>query len=315
VQRPTPGRCTLDPASAVVGPAAPRLTTLSLGNTFPNMSDTPYKALATATLRVLRPFVRILLRHGISYATFAELAKWVFVDVATEEFAMPGRKQSVSRVAVITGLTRKEVTRVQQLPRPDDSEETEQYNRAARVIGGWLRDPGFSDEDEPAELLFEDGPASFSELVRRHSGDVPARAILDELMRVGAVERTDDGPIRLVTRAYVPQSSEVDKLTIVGQDGAALLATMDHNLNPNRGNPRFQRTVAYDNLPDEALAPFRELSSKEAQALLERLNAWLAEQDRDSNPTVKGTGRNRAGLGIFYFEAPFEAAQPRRKPR
>lgn len=219
---------------------------------------------------------------------------------------MPGRKQSVSRVAVITGLTRKEVTRVQLLPRPDDSEETEQYNRAARVIGGWLRDPDFNNGDEPAELSFEDGPNSFSELVRRHSGDVPARAILDELLRVGAVERKTDGTIRLIAHAYIPRTSEVNQLTIVGRDVAALLATMDYNLDPKRGGPRFQRTVAYDNLPDEALAPFHELSSEQAQALLERLNAWLAEQDRDSNPTVKGTGRNRVGLGIFYFEEPVQ---------
>lgn len=291
-------------------PVDPLLTAFNLGNTFPNMSDTPHKALATSTLRVLRPLVRILLRHGVSYATFAELAKWVFVDVATEEFAIPGRKQSVSRVAVITGLTRKEVTRVQQLPRPDDSEATEQYNRAARVIGGWLRDPDFNVGDEPAELPFEDDPDSFSELVRRHSGDVPARAILDELLRVGAVERQGDGPIRLITRAYIPHSSELNKLTIVGRDAAALLATMDHNLDPNRGAPRFQRTVAYDNLPDEALPPFRELSGEQAQALLEQLNRWLAERDRDSNPTVKGTGRNRAGLGIFYFEEPVRDEEP-----
>ncbi len=304
MRRPAPGRRSLHPASAMDAPAGPYLTRFMLGNTFPNMSDTPYKALTTATLRVLRPLVRILLRHGISYATFAELAKWVFVDVATEEFSMPGRKQSVSRVAVITGLTRKEVTRVQQLPRPDDSEETEQYNRAARVIGGWLRDPDFTHGGEPAELPFEDGAKSFSELVRRHSGDVPARAILDELLRVGAVERMPDGTIRLIARAYIPRTSEVNKLTIVGRDAAALLATMDHNLDPNQVGPRFQRTVAYDNLPDEALAPFRDLSSGQAQALLERLNAWLAEQDRDSNPTIKGTGRNRAGLGIFYFEEP-----------
>jgi hypothetical protein len=274
------------------------------------MPETPYKALATATLRVLRPLVRILLRHGISYATFAELAKWVYVDVATEDFGIPGRKQSVSRVAVITGLTRKEVTRVQQLPRPDDSDEAEQYNRAARVIGGWLRDPDFRDGESPAELPFEHGPNSFSELVRRHSGDVPARAILDELLRVGAVERQGDGPVRLIARAYIPRGSEVDKLTIVGRDAAALLATMDHNLDPERGVPRFQRTVTYDNLPDEALAPFRELSSEQAQALLERLNGWLAEQDRDSNPTVRGTGRNRAGLGIFYFEEPVRKEEP-----
>jgi hypothetical protein len=268
------------------------------------MSDTPYKALATATLRLLRPLVRILLRHGVSYATFAELAKWVYVDVASEDFAIPGRKQSVSRVAVITGLTRKEVTRVQQLPRPDDSEETEQYNRAARVIGGWLRDPDFRDGEVPAELPFEDAPNSFSELVRRHSGDVPARAILDDLLRVGAVERSGSGSVRLIARAYIPRGSEVDKLTIVGRDAAALVATMDHNLDPDRGPPRFQRTVAYDNLPDEALAPFRELSGEQAQALLERLNDWLAEQDRDTNPKARGTGRNRAGIGIFYFEEP-----------
>jgi hypothetical protein len=248
--------------------------------------------------------VRILLRHGVSYATFAELAKWVYVDVASEDFAIPGRKQSVSRVAVITGLTRKEVTRVQQLPRPDDSEETEQYNRAARVIGGWLRDPDFRDGEVPAELPFEDAPNSFSELVRRHSGDVPARAILDELLRVGAVERSGSGAVRLIARAYIPRGSEVDKLTIVGRDAAALVATMDHNLDSDRGPPRFQRTVAYDNLPDEALAPFRELSGEQAQALLERLNDWLAEQDRDTNPKARGTGRNRAGIGIFYFEEP-----------
>jgi hypothetical protein len=269
------------------------------------MTDTtPHKALTAAILRVLRPLVRILLRHGVSYSTFAEVAKWVFVDVATEDFAIKGRKQTVSRVAVITGLTRKEVTRVQQLPRPDDADTIEQHNRAARVIGGWLRDGDFMQDGKPALLPFESGDPNFSELVRRYSGDVPARAILDELLRVGAVERTDDNEIRLLAQAFIPQGSEADKLHILGTDAGALISTIDHNLTPEQGEPYYQRKVSYDNLPDEALVAFRKLAAGESQELLLKLNEWLAQHDRDVNPDAEGHGRNEAGLGIYYFERP-----------
>mgnify|MGYP006300475703 CR=1 FL=1 len=266
--------------------------------------NTPHKALTAAILRILRPLVRILLRHGISYSTFAEVAKWVFVDVANEDFAIQGRKQTVSRVAVITGLTRKEVTRVQQLPRPDDNDTIEQHNRAARVIGGWLRDSDFMDHGKPAQLPFESGDPNFSELVRRYSGDVPARAILDELLRVGAVERTGDNAIRLLAQAFIPQGSEADKLHILGTDAGALISTIDHNLTPEHGEPYYQRKVSYDNLPDEALAAFRRLAAGESQELLLKLNEWLAQHDRDANPDAEGHGRNEAGLGIYYFERP-----------
>jgi hypothetical protein len=67
----------------------------------------------------------------------------------------------------------------------------------------------------------------------------------------------------------------------------------------------FQRKVAYDNLPDEVLPVFRKHSAKRAQALLESLDRWLAQRDRDITPTVKGSGRNQAGIGIYYFEEPF----------
>ena len=79
------------------------------------------QALSAAALRLLRPLVRILLRGGISYKTFADLVKWVYVDVAMKEFGIAGRKQSISRVSVITGLSRKEVLRVRRLSEPGAS--------------------------------------------------------------------------------------------------------------------------------------------------------------------------------------------------
>jgi hypothetical protein len=268
--------------------------------------ETPLnKALSAAILRLLRPLVRILLRNGVSFGTFSDLAKWVFVDIAGKEFGVPGRKQSDSRISVITGLTRKEVARIKGIDTPDDTAAGQRYNRAARVIGGWLRDQRFTGADgSPAILPFEgDGDsAGFSELVKAYSGDMTARSILDELMRVGAVERDQEGKIHLLVSAYIPKGSDAGKLHILGSDVALLIGTIDHNLHEAREQPRFQRKVAYDNLPAEALPKLREMTNQHAQALLQEIDGYLSGQDRDVNPAAPGTGRKHAGVGIYYFE-------------
>jgi hypothetical protein len=270
------------------------------------MNESIIKPLSAAVLRLFRPLVRILLINGVSYRTFADFAKWVYVDVATKEFGIKGRKQSTSRVSVITGLSRKEVKRVRELPRPDDSASVERYNRAARVIAAWRRESDFLDaEGNPTPLPLEGPGATFSELVKRFSGDMPSRAVLDELIRVGAVGRLEDDRVCLLVRAYVPESSEADKLHILGTDVGHLISTIDHNLRADPSGLLFQRKVSYDNLPDEVLPEFLELSSIRAQALLEKFDKWLAQRDRDVTLSVKGTGRNRAGLGIYYFEEPY----------
>ncbi|MGB9700687.1 MAG: DUF6502 family protein [Thermodesulfobacteriota bacterium] len=267
------------------------------------MNNTELKALSAAVLRILKPLVRILLRHGISYNTFADLAKWAYIDVATREFCLEGRKQTTSRVSILTGLTRKEVKKVRELKHPEDQASMERYNRAARVIAAWQREAEFLEpHGQPKALPMAGEGATFTELVRRFSGDVPARAIKDELLRVGAVEELPDGRLRLLARAYIPRRSEKDKIHILGTDVAFLISTIDHNLQTQVSEPFFQRKVAYDNLPQEVLPQFRRLAAQKGQKLLEKLDNWLAQHDRDTNPEIKGTGRNRAGLGIYYFE-------------
>ena len=73
--------------------------------------------------------------------------------------------------------------------------------------------------------------------------------------------------------------------------------------------PFFQRKVAYNNLPDEVLPAFRKHSAKRAQILLESLDRWLAQRDRGVTPTVKGSGRSQAGIGVYYFEKPYSNMQ------
>jgi hypothetical protein len=231
------------------------------------------------------------------------VVKQVYVDVAFEEFGLSGRKQTTSRVAIITGLTRKDVARLRHLPRRDDHEAVQQYNRAARVISAWVRESEFHDASgHPAPLPVEGDQAAFGALVRRYSGDMPVRAILDELVRVRAVEQLEDGRIRLLARSYVPTAGEVEKLGILGTDVADLIATIDWNLRAAPADAYFQRKVHYDNLPAEDMPELHVLTRDQAQAFIEQLDQWMAAHDRDVTPTVRGTGRKRAMVGVYYFE-------------
>jgi hypothetical protein len=261
-------------------------------------------ALSEAAQAVLRPLVRILLRNGVAYGAFAELTRRVYAEVAEREFALAGRKQTVSRISTLTGLTRKEVTRIQSEEGPSQA-DNERYNRPARVISGWVREKRYHDRrGRPAELQMEGDARSFSALVREFSGDIPPRAMADELARVGAIEIMPDGKVRLLTRAYIPRGDQVEKLGILGADVADLIRTIDHNLTCAPGEAYFQRRVSYDNIPGEMLPTLTKQLSRKAQSCLESMDRVLAAADRDRSPAVKGTGRARTGVGIYYFEEP-----------
>jgi hypothetical protein len=277
-----------------------------------NPTTAVQNAVASAVSHLLRPLVRLLLRHSIPFAAFQELAKHVYVEVALQEFALPGKKASISRASILTGLSRKDVQRLLESEGPDSAATAQEYNRAARVLTGWVRDKDYLDRSgDPLPVEF-DGERSFATLVRRYSGDMPARAVLDELLRVGAIGRREDGLIEPLQRAYVPQAGVLEKLSILGRDTSDLIDTIDHNIQHGSTDPRFQRKVMYDSIPSRDLGAFRKISATKAQALLETLDSWLASHDVDDEPGQAAVPRSRVGLGIYYFEEPLAAPDTQR---
>jgi Family of unknown function (DUF6502) len=271
------------------------------------------QTLQTAVIAILRPLVRLLLRNGMPYGTFTELAKWVYVDVASRDFSLAERKQSASRVSVITGLNRKEVARMQSLsPLSEHEHSAEEYNRAARVVAGWVRDYPDTSGEGTRILPFAGEKNSFTQLVKRYSGDMPARAVLDELIAMGTVVREADGNLRLTARLYVPRGMDVTKLTVLGQDVSDLIAAIDHNLNCKPELVFVQRTVISNNVSSEAAEILRADATGHAQALLDYQHKQLAKYDRDVVPDVGGTGRKRVTLGVYFFAEDFvaETVQP-----
>ena len=275
-------------------------------------------ALHAAVLHLLKPLVRILLNHGVPFDTFAELARGAYVDVAHREFAIPGKKQTDSRVSVLTGLTRKEVARLRELEKPEDLASARSYNRAARVVSAWVREHPLEGTASGAAPLPLEGRRSLSDLIHRHSGDMPVRAVIDELLRVGAIRLRESGDAELLHRHYLPPTGERRKLVYLGDDVADLIATIGHNLEARPGRTFFQRKVFYDNIPVEHMPQVRDAARKRGESAIDALVNDLAAHDRDANPKADGTGRMRAMVGIYYHEAlftPEESAGPGRAAR
>jgi hypothetical protein len=170
------------------------------------------------------------------------------------------------------------------------------------VLTAWVRDPRFHATSGKPRALDVEGAISFGALVKRHSGDMPAGAVLDELLRVGAIRRTPDGQIELVQRAYVPTAGTLEKVAMLGSDVADLIETIDHNIEHGADDARFQRKVMYHDMPTAVVPAFRQLSATKAQALLERLDEWLAKQACKQDDDAPDAPRARIGVGVFYFE-------------
>lgn len=265
--------------------------------------ETQTSTILLALARLLRPIIRVLLHNKVSYATFDEIARQVFVEVADEHFAIDGKKQTNSRIAVVTGLSRKEVLRIKRLEPLADRDLGKQFHRAARVVSAWTSEARFQDDSgKPAVLPFDGADNSFSALVASHSGDMPPRAVLDDLTQAGVASIDEARNIRLLKSAYVPSRDAAQIMRILGTDVGDLGETIVHNLHAGEQDSRFQLKVAYDNLPQEALADFHDLVSRRGYDILKDFDQWLRRHDRDSNPDAAGSGRMRAGVGIYYFE-------------
>ncbi|MFT4824161.1 MAG: hypothetical protein ACJAUG_000588 [Halioglobus sp.] len=259
------------------------------------------QALANALVVLLRPLARVLLNHGMAYGSFAELSRKVFVDEAYEHLERSGTRPTVSSVSALTGLSRKEVKRLRENFERDSEDSAQRYSRAIRVISGWVSDPVFHDElGEPAILPLEGRPVSFTTLVKRYSGDIPPAAMLSLLERSQNVANVQ-GNIELKERAYIPMSTPLEKIHILGADTSELIATIGHNLEAESQDRLFQRKVSNVLVRAEDIPAFRELSNLKSQQLLEEYHAWLSDHEVSKDDENAGKA-GYVAVGIYYVE-------------
>lgn len=259
----------------------------------------------SAVRRLLRPVVRQLIEYGIAYPSVAQLLKQLYVEVAEKDFPLAFKRQTDSRLAAVTGIHRKEIG---QLRRAGFKEATVRVEDTpmTHVIGRWMAGPPYASADGVASpLLYESVDTrvpTFVKLVQSLGIDLPARTVLDEMLRVRAAELRGDGTVALVEQAYIPPSGVEGKLTLLGSDPAELFSTIMSNIDKPEA-PRLQRKVVYDNVGSEALAEIRQKTAQLGEEYLRRANSLLASYDRDRSPDAPGGRRSRVVLGIYFFDS------------
>ena len=285
------------------------LTQVKPQSTFLHIMEKLQKSLSDAIFRLLRPLVRVMLKHGMAYGTFAELARRAFVEEGFEHMRRTGKRPTVSGVSALTGLTRKETKSLRENTHVDMEKSAERYNRAIRVISGWVNDSEFHNANgDPDELVFDDDGGSFTSLVKKYSGDIPPMAMLSVLEASQNV-RFENGSVALKERAYIPTSTPIDKINILGTDVAELINTIGHNLEAESTQRLFQRKVSNTAVDAAALNRFRELSNRKSQQLLEEYHDWLSSHEIDAENDDAGQTAYVA-IGIYYTEQLTEKASP-----
>jgi hypothetical protein len=250
---------------------------------------------------MLRPVVRLLLRHGIGWKEFSDLGKSVFVEVAGRDYGLSGRPTNASRVSILTGLARRDVKKQRErLAEATDEPGETTGSHATRLLSGWFQDPVFSQDGVP-RVLGREGETGFSGLHHRYGGDIPESAMLKELVKVGAVHQREDGRLEALARYYMPGRSDPAAVARSGSVAEDLGRTLVWNLAREEDEPsRFEGRATHESIPLQAVAGFRALMEREGMALLERADAWLTEHRAPEDMPRRKT--TRVGLGVYQIQ-------------
>lgn len=267
------------------------------------MSGTVQENLKGAVRLLLKPLVRLLIDQGISFNEFAEAAKQAFVEMAIREQAEEGALNR-SRVAIVTGLTRKEVTAVMRRAL-NEERHPKAVSRPARVLHGWFNDPRYqAPYGMPLDIPYdvpegEQIQPCFVDLVRSYSGDQSAAQMLEELTRVGAVVETDAGLLHPVKRVFLPESISPAMISRFGEVGYNLLNTLTKNVaKPDENSGIFDKRVFSEvKMSPVEIARFSDYLKEHGHEFVLQADTFLSlitkgkeDLQREEDPTFRETG-------------------------
>lgn len=251
---------------------------------------------------VLRGVVRLCLRSSIHFQDLSEELKRVYVSVAKEELGLGGGQASLSRLSVMTGVHRKDVTRFER----DGNVAREKTSLISRVMVQWQHDGRFSTKAKRPRVLDACGrDGEFAALVRSVCGeDVSHYAVLHEMERLGAVERAGDRA-RLVWRDFVVSDDIEAGLRMLAQDSDDLVAAVEENLFEGAadGVKNLHLKTEFDNVRADKVPEIRAWILNEGSLFHRRVREYVAGFDVDLNPELAakspGTSGGRVVVGAF----------------
>jgi hypothetical protein len=265
-------------------------------------ADPVRDATVRALERVLDPLLELLFDAGVTMQEFNRIARDRAVRIATQRVITESGRESKSRVAIMTGLPRSEVTRILASSDSAAKDKPDQHP-ARRVLAAWHGDPRFlSPTGDPAVLPIFGKKRSFEHLVERYGVGIPVRAMLDELMQWDAVEQLADQKVRAKSRVPIMTGFNDRSITAVGERGRDLLETLTHNVRRS-SQPFFEATAVVDDGDPDLLTVMRREIAAQGANFINAANSLLNRSQLKRSPKAAKPPRTcRLGVTVYYFE-------------
>jgi len=250
---------------------------------------------------LLRPLIRLLLSHGISFQVFNELVKSAYVKVAETEFRLASKAQTDSRISLLTGIHRREISRLRNEPATGIN-LSQHSSMSALLLTIWNGDPEYLDKHGspvplPRLANKEDGP-SFEAMAQSVSKDFRSRVVLDEWLRQGIVTLDGDDRVHLAADAFVQPQDLEEKIFYLGQNIHDHLAATVHNLAGNKP-PFLERCVYYDKLSADSARELAEYSRLAGMRALHSVNKRAVELQKHDHGQLDAV--YRTNFGVYNF--------------
>jgi len=259
-------------------------------------------ALVKAVSMLCRPLIRLLIEKGITFPQFRELMKTLYIEVATEHFALDDKTPSDSRVFVLTGIHRKDIKRIRQQSEQEDATITTSASLSAEIIARWTGMAEFLDDKNKPRALAKSGKgeeAGFEQLVSGVNKDVRPRVILEEWLRLNIV-RMKGEQVVLNKSAFVASREFKEMAYYLGHNVHDHLASCVNNMMAE-DEPMLERSVYYASLTEDSVHKLKNIASKKGNDLLQQLNRQaLKFYDADKD---KADANYRMRLGVYWYQA------------
>jgi hypothetical protein len=261
----------------------------------------PHASLLLALQKLLRPLVRLLLAQGVTYPMLASQLKAVYVQVAKEEFQLTHKRQTDSRISLLTGVHRKDVKRLVHEELLDQPMPLN-ISLGAQLAARWLTAAEYLDANgQPLPLLrlaSDGGDKSFEALVGSVSKDIRPRAVLDEWVRLGVAHVDEHDRVCLNVAGFIPEKGFDEKAYYFGQNLHDHIAAGTHNL-LGRHPPFLDRSVYQEQLTAASVAELADLARDLGMQNLKAIHRRALQLERRDGTAAQAN--QRMNFGIYFY--------------
>lgn len=276
--------------------------------------ETP-ESITNAIEHCLKPIARLCIHFGIDHRKLSEMLKGAFVSVANEEFRVSGKSQTDSRIALLTGVHRKDVRRL--LGRAPNKNTGRQLGLVANLIAQWLAIPELINEDgEPKPIPRNPQPnqkTSFTSLAAALTNDIHPRALMDECINRGIVKLTDDDMVHLIVESLVPANDLDEKAHFFGQNIHDHIAAAEHNLNGNQP-PFLDRFIWHEGLTAEDAKMIATVAKRAAMNALKVVNNQAVHYKQQHNDEAARC-EYKIHFGTFFYSCRISSSKSEDNPK